>query len=121
MVLAKKDTEGRIIAFAEIRMVDKAGVDDQRGEYVWINNVWVHEDYRTRGKFNSILKDFINKGAHSYPWVKFIYWQRDAHDNICLYDRATILRRTHEQERGRTGCIDNASSCRSAGAVSGSL
>ncbi|MDD5347855.1 MAG: hypothetical protein PHT59_04500 [Candidatus Omnitrophica bacterium] len=107
MVLVKKDAEGRIIAFAEIRMVDAAGADDKRGEYVWVNNVWVHEDYRQRGTFNRILKGFINKGAQDYPWAKYIYWQRDAHNNICLYDREKILRRTHEQGReGRTS--DNA-------------
>ena len=103
MVITKKDEDGRIIAYAEYRMVDAQGKDDTRGEYIWINDVWVHKDYRRRNVFNEILQGFIAKQAISYPWAKYIYWKREKHnERMSLYNRTTILRRAKNgEERGR--------------------
>jgi ribosome-binding factor A len=121
MVIDKKDAEGRIIAYAEYRMVNEKGIDDERGEYIWINDVWVHKDYRTRNVFNTILQGFIARQAESYPWAKFIYWQREKHgERMSTYNRAKILRRTKNGEgQERRTAIDNTYTFAGAGAHTG--
>jgi len=95
MVFAKQDNEGKVIAWAEIRLVDETGREDAKGVYVWIHDVWVHESCRTRNKFNKAMKEFIAEGRDRFPQAGFIYWTRGKHGKrMSLYNRKNILRRT---------------------------
>jgi len=103
MIITRADEDGKIIAFAEFRLVNERGADDEKGIYVWINEVWVHESYRSRDKFNSILKDFINSQAARFSWCEYIYWQRNKYDDkMSLYNRSKIMRRTIDGRKAET-------------------
>jgi len=124
VIITKKDMDGKIIAYAEFKLVDEAGKEHLRGEYVWINQVWVHKAFRTRDVFNGILKNFIAAGARSFPWANYIYWQREKHnERMSLYDKVTIMRRILDGEkRGRrTANHDNADAHPGAAAVCSSF
>ena len=95
MVITKEDAEGRVIAWAEFRRVNEKGIEDICGDYLWVEEVWIHKDFRTAHKFNAIMKEFINTYAAKYPWCEYIYWTRGKYDErMSLYNRAKMLRRT---------------------------
>lgn len=71
MITSLKDDSGRIIAFCEWRLVGQSGYDKEEGEYVWINDCWVHEDYRRTNKFNRII-DEILRAAPTAKWGYFV-------------------------------------------------
>ena len=104
MIITKKDNTGRVIAYAEFRLVNETGSPEAQGVYAWINDVWVHESLRTRNRFNSILEHFITSYSKRFPSAKYIYWQRGKHkDRMSLYYVDKIIRRIHgrlkEEER----------------------
>lgn len=95
MVLTKEDNEGKVIAYAEIRLVNEAGAEQEKGIYVWIHDVWVHKSFRTRNKFNAILEAFIYQAGIDFPWARFAYWTRGKYKKrMSLYSREKILRRS---------------------------
>ena len=103
MVITREDAEGRVIAWAEFRRVNEKGIEDICGDYLWVEEVWVHKDFRTRKGFNDILKAFINTYAAKYPWCQYIYWQRGKYnERMSLYNRAKMLRRTINGQEERT-------------------
>jgi hypothetical protein len=119
MVITHKDFDGKVIAYAEFRLVNERGFEDPKGIYIWINDVWVHKSFRTGDKFNEILKGFILSQADKFPWTEYIYWQRGKYDDrMSLYSRVKILRRNinGKEERG----IHNSGSATGSGSGSGS-
>jgi len=46
MVSVSKDNDGKVIGFLEWRQVGQSGFDKFRGEYLWINDLWIHSDYK---------------------------------------------------------------------------
>jgi hypothetical protein len=96
MVIVKEDSTGRVIAYAELRLVDELGREQEKGIYVWIHDVWVHKSLRTHNKFNAILEGFINQGKHDFQWAEYIYWQRGKYGKrMSLYSKAKITRRVY--------------------------
>lgn len=115
MIITKKDADGRVIAYAEFRVVNEKGTEDADGAYVWINDVWVHEAYRRRNAFNAILKEFLSSCQKRFWWVRFIYWQRGKYqDRMSLYSRDKILRRTADGKTERAGLHASSNSGASA-------
>jgi len=113
MVFTKEDQDGKVIAYAELRLVNETGAEQEKGIYVWIHDVWVHKSLRTRNKFNAILKDFINQGRDNFPWAEFTYWTRGKYGKrMSLYGREKILRRTNgfTKEAGHVSTATTSSS-----------
>lgn len=103
MIITKKDSEGRVVAYADFRLMSETGTEVAQGNYAWIEEVWIHEPLRSRNVFNSILEDFIYTYSKKYPSAKFIYWKRKKHkDRMSLYVVDKIKRRIYgRQEKGR--------------------
>ena len=78
MVVKHYDSNGKIDAYGEFRIVDSEGKEDKYGTWAWINDVWIHPSLRRRG-FNMILRSFIENEHKKLPWVTFIYWTRGKH------------------------------------------
>jgi plasmid replication initiation protein len=91
-IITKKDEEGRVIAYGEFRIVDDYGMEDKYGHYAWINDVWVHEKFRTREGVNMLLKEFIDLKHQRMPWVRWIYWTRKKHGGrMSKYEIRSLL------------------------------
>jgi len=90
MITSLKDSEGRIIAYCEWRLVGPSGLEVPSGEYIWVNDMWVHPAFRRAHKVNRII-DEIMRGC---PQAKYCYFQRkDVSDRLRLYTREQFERR----------------------------
>lgn len=90
MVTSLKDTEGRIIAFCEWRLVGQSGYEVPNGEYVWVNDCWVHEDYRMEKRINRIIDEIMR----AVPQAKYCYFQRkNKNEKLRIFTREQWERR----------------------------
>ena len=78
MITTEKDSEGRIIAYCEYQIVNKEGLQDEYGEYTFINDIWLHHTYRPK-IFRRLMHKMVNNELTKYPLVKWIYFKRDKH------------------------------------------
>lgn len=67
-----KDTQGNIQAVCEWYLVDENGNFDQKGEFVWINEVEISPQYRNNGILKYFTKTIIEKASTA----KFGYFWR---------------------------------------------
>ena len=72
MVSTVKDNNDRVIAFLEWRQVGQSGFDKLHGEYIWINHLWVHDDY----KGYAIIKELIDDVLLKARMAKYAYFTR---------------------------------------------
>jgi len=70
MVTTSKDENGKIIAYCEWRQVGPSGFDVQDGPYLYIADLWIHEDYRGLG----FLIEIIDKILVLAPSAKACYF-----------------------------------------------
>jgi len=73
MISTSKDNEGRVIAYVEWRQVGQSGFDKLGGEYVWLQNLWIHEDYRGKKILQYLIADVLDKA----PEAKYGYFTRE--------------------------------------------
>lgn len=90
MITSLKDNDGKIIAYVEWRVVGPSGYDVDQGEYVWVNDCWVHERYRGTHKISRMIDEVMN----AVPLAQYCYFQRkDVSDKVHLYSRRQWERR----------------------------
>lgn len=70
MITSLKDEQGRIICYAEWRLVGPSGYDVENGEYVWLSDLWVHQDFERTKRINRII-DEIMRIAPTAKWCYF--------------------------------------------------
>ena len=81
MVEVKKDKDGKVIAWLEHYELDNKTRFCKDGDYLWVNDFWIHKDY----KRNGILNEFIQGIIPRFPKAKFLYWVRKKYS-----DRMTV-------------------------------
>lgn len=90
MITSLKDNAGRIIAYCEWRLVGPSGAEVPSGEYVWVNDCWVHKDFRMTNRINRIIDEIIRKVPH----VKYCYFKRGKrNERIHIYSISQWERR----------------------------
>lgn len=90
MITSLKDSEGKIIAYAEWRLVGQSGYEVPNGTYVWVNDMWCHEEYRFKNKVGRIVDEIMR----SVPQAEYCYFQRkDVSDKVHIYSRRSWERR----------------------------
>lgn|SRR3990167_5771111 len=73
MISVSKDNNDRVIAYMESRVVGQSGFDKLNGEYVYIADFWMHEDYKNDWSvFRELMSDVLRKALSA----KWIYFQR---------------------------------------------
>ena len=70
MITSLKDEQGRIIAYAEWRLVGPSGYDVENGEYVWLSDLWIHQDFERTKRINRII-DEVMRIAKDAKWCYF--------------------------------------------------
>jgi hypothetical protein len=84
MVTNIKDLDGKVIAYCEWRLVGPSGYEVPSGEYIWINDIWVHEDFRNTQKVNRIIDEIMTM----QPQAKYCYFHRLKKNNkIRIYKK----------------------------------
>lgn len=89
MLTNLKDEKGKIICYVEWRLVGPSGLEVPSGDYVWVNDIWVHEDYRFKNKINRIIDEILR----GFPQIKFCYFQRGKYgDRMKMLNRSQLER-----------------------------
>lgn len=77
MVTTIHDDENFVIAYIEWRQVGASGFDKYGGEYIFVNDMWIHPEYRGQ----NLLHELISKVLLIAPEAKFCYYQRRKYDD----------------------------------------
>ena len=94
MITNLKDDAGKIIAYCEWRLVGPSGYEAPNADHIWVNAIWVHDDYRHLNKIGMIIDEIMA----NTPQAMFGYFSRGKYG-----DRMKMF--TREQwERRRTSC-----------------
>lgn len=96
MITNLKDNHGKIIAYCEWRLVGQSGYEVPNGEYVWINDAWVHPEFRHLGKIERIIDEVMR----SAPSAQYGYFQRKDHnEKLRIFTKQQFERRrmTHDK------------------------
>lgn len=95
MVTVLKDNEGKVISYCEWRLVGQSGHETPSGEYVWVNDFWVHEDYRLKHKVERIIDEVMR----IVPQARYCYFQRkDKNMKLRIFTRNQMERRRNAYE-----------------------
>lgn len=90
MITTIKDDENYVVAFCEWRLVGPSGYEVQNGEYIWVNDLWVHPKYRELGLIGRIIDEVMSK----VPQAKYCYFQRlQVNERVRIYPRKVWERR----------------------------
>lgn len=74
MIVSLKDENGKIYAYYEWQVVNEYGKWDKRGEYVYIEDAWIHPDYRRKDVLFELIPMITN---HFFALnCNFVYWDR---------------------------------------------
>ena len=71
MISVSKDDFDKVIAYCEWRQVAQSGFDKLYGEYIWINDYWIHDDYSNNWDIHRELMNDILRKAKSAKWWYF--------------------------------------------------
>ena len=88
MLITLKDPGGKVIAYSEYGVVDNRGKDAEDGEYCFVRESWIHEDYRDKG----LLQKMVLMGGEQHPQLKWIYFEREGNEKLRIYDIWRLIR-----------------------------
>lgn len=95
MITTLKDDGGKIVAYCEWRLVGRSGLEVPSGEYLWINDCWVHNDYRQKYRINRIIDEVMR----ACPQARYGYFQRkNVSDKVHIWTRSQFERRRHRHQ-----------------------
>jgi len=99
MITTTKNDQGYVKSFIEWGIVDKDGVLDKDGKYLFVYDTWVHTEHRHTG----LLKEMIARMFESsleYNY-EFVYYRRDKYDGKVsrLYLATKFLKHTRLNEK----------------------
>jgi len=77
LISISKDNDGRVIGYIEWRQVGQSGFDKVCGEYVWLQNLWIHEQFRGKGILQELISDILMKA----PDAKYGYFTREKYNH----------------------------------------
>jgi len=96
MLTKSHDSEGRIIAYCEWRLVGQSGYECPNGKYVYVHDIWVHESVRHQNLVNEIINDVMTL----VPQAEYCYFQRkDYNERVRLFTRSQMERRRMKNHR----------------------
>lgn len=72
MISISKDENGKIIGYIEWWQVGRSGFHKPYGEYVWIKDMWIHEEYRHTYVFAELVEDVL-ANSHGANWCYFTH------------------------------------------------
>lgn len=96
MLCKREDSEGRVIAYCEWRLVGQSGYECENGTYVYVHDLWVHESVRHQGLVNEIINEIMT----IVPQAEYCYFQRkDYNERVRLFTRAQMERRRMKNQK----------------------
>lgn len=96
MITSLKDDDGRIVCYASWSLVGKSGYPLENGEYVYLEDIWVHRDFERTKRINRIIDEVMRIAKDA----KYCYFKRGKYNG-----RMKIF--TREQWERRRCAYDN--------------
>lgn len=94
MISVINDNDGKIIAYIEWEIVNGEGQFQDNGEYCYIQDYWVHKEYRIQSKY--ILKKLsVQIAEHKFSKsMRWVYWCRHKYNDRLsrLYPKEKFLK-----------------------------
>jgi len=78
MISVLKNKDGYVRSYIEWTIVDEQGKTKNKGNFIYINNVWVHKQHRKKWSWGDI-RELIPK-IKNHPYAKYalyVYWRND--------------------------------------------
>lgn len=95
MITSLKDSDGKIVAYCEWRLVGPSGYEVPNGEYVYVSDLWVHKMFRFSDRIGRIIDEILRQS----PTARFCYFQRLKHNHkLRMYSREFWERRRRQYE-----------------------
>lgn len=90
MISVIKDDNEKVIAHIEWRKVGRSGFDVECGEFIWLQNLWIHPEYRGKGLLQEMIAEILLKA----PDAKWGYFTREKYNNRMShsYPRSSVER-----------------------------
>jgi hypothetical protein len=76
MIFKITDDDDRIIAYTECWQVGPSGLPKYMGEYLWIQDIWVHPKYEHQGYIVRMIDDILKAGSE----LEYCYWTREKYN-----------------------------------------
>lgn len=90
MITTIQDSEGKVTAYCEWRLVGQSGYDMENGKYVWVNDLWIHKSVRHKG----LVNDIIDRIMTIVPQAEYCYFQRKRYNNkVRIFTNSQMERR----------------------------
>ena len=99
MILTHKNDDGYIYSYFEFDVVDKDGKWKDKGEYMYVRDIWIHPDYRGLTEINKYIAEAEElketKNVQNIYWIR-TKWDEDGNvisQNISeLFNREKCLK-----------------------------
>lgn len=89
MIEVKKDKQEKVVSYVVWQLVNEKGHFDKHGKFVWVDDLWIHPDYRNNG----IIREFINKITEK-SGANYCYFKRKKYDGrMSIYRKFNIYTR----------------------------
>jgi hypothetical protein len=72
MLAVKKTKDGFIYSYVDYRICNEKALDDEKGIYCYVRDVWIHPKYERK----NLLKQFIKEEHKKFPQVIWLYFKR---------------------------------------------
>lgn len=79
MITTLSTEDKYVYAYCEWTVVDDLGGDDDNGNFMFVRDFWVHNNYRPHGFKNLIIKMEMLCISKPFKWV---YWNNRKHDRL---------------------------------------
>lgn len=80
MIYTLHTKEDFIYAYVVFRTVDKFGKPKNFGEYIYIEEIWIHRDFRNRKILKKLIEHIDNHNQTIY--ATHVYWRSDKYKRI---------------------------------------
>ena len=90
MIVTVKNENDFVIAYMESRQVGQSGFDKFRGEYLWINELWIHSSFKNAWE---IYRNLMNQTLFKAMDAKWVYFRRNKYNGRVskLYNRERLM------------------------------
>ena len=88
MISTVKNEDGYVVAHVEWKTVDHSGLETKYGDYVWLQNLWIHPNYRSKGLLQEMIATILSKA----PQAQYGYFTREkyGHRMSKLFKRSSV-------------------------------
>ena len=72
MISVLKNSDGFIYAYIEYQVVNKSGIPTDDGDFIYIQDAWIHGDFRGNGAIKRLKVEILADNRTNK--AKFVYW-----------------------------------------------